>query len=159
MKTYDRLFKALFIVLTIFVLAIIIGAFTLVLATGAYEDLSVDDRIALTVVGFVVFLILIVLTVLGVLVYRDARRLGMNAWMWLLVAIYAPNGVGFIIYLIFRYNEKKKKRCPSCNTVISENYNACPGCGKELGSACPGCGKTVETDWKICPYCRHQLSE
>ena len=159
MKTYDKLFKGLFIALTAFALAILVGAVLLVIVSGAIQELSGDDKIALTVVGFVVLFILILFTTLGILVYRDAKKLGMNAWMWTLVAIYAPNGIGFIIYLIFRFNEKKKKRCASCGKVVSDKLSICPNCGENVGGICPSCQKAVEDDWKICPYCRYVLND
>jgi RNA polymerase subunit RPABC4/transcription elongation factor Spt4 len=159
MKTYDKLFKGLFIALTVFALSIIIGAAVLIGVSGAVRELSGDDRIALTVVGFIVLFILVLFTALGVLVYRDAKKLGMNAWMWTLIAIYAPNGIGFIIYLIFRFNEKKKKHCTSCGKVVSDNFSVCPACGESLGRTCPSCKKPVEIEWKVCPYCRYQLND
>ncbi|MDX1357552.1 MAG: hypothetical protein R3232_01850, partial [Clostridia bacterium] len=65
MKTYDKLFKGLFIALTAFALAILVGAVLLVIVSGAIQELSGDDKIALTVVGFVVLFILILFTTLG----------------------------------------------------------------------------------------------
>ena len=163
MKTYDKLFKALFIVLTVFVVTILIGVFLLAGLTGAYGELSQElsrgDRVALIVVGIVVLFILMLYAALGTLVYRDAKKLGMNAWMWILIAIFAPNGVGFIIYLIFRFTEKKKKHCSSCGKAVSENFSICPNCGENISGACPECSKAVEKDWKVCPYCRHKLKE
>ena len=159
MKKNDKLFKALFIVLTIIVLTILVGVFLLVTLTGAYSELSHDDRIALSVVGFIVLFVILLYSALGVIVYRDARKLGMNAWMWTLIAIFAPNGVGFIIYLIFRFTEKKKKHCSSCGKAVSENFSICPNCGENISGACPECSKAIEKDWKVCPYCRHKLKE
>lgn len=40
--------------------------------------------------------------VIGVCVYRDAVRRGMNAELWTLIAILAPLFTGVIIYLIVR---------------------------------------------------------
>jgi RNA polymerase subunit RPABC4/transcription elongation factor Spt4 len=156
-QTHEGIFKALVIIATIIVLGIFIGVTLLIGLTGAYADLSTDDRIALTVIAFIALFMVIVFAILGVLVYRDARKLGMNAWMWTLIAIFAPNGVGFIIYLVFRYNEKKKKRCQSCNYVLTDDYDVCPHCGNSVGRKCSECGKIVEKEWKVCPYCRTAL--
>ena len=41
---------------------------------------------------------------IGIYVYRDAKRRGMNAALWTLIALLAPSLVGFIIYLIVRGN-------------------------------------------------------
>jgi len=159
MEKYENLFKALFIIATIFFLVIFVGVFLAIGLTGAYGELSTDDRIALVIMSFIVLFVITLFAVIGVLVYRDAKKMGMNAWMWTLIAIYAPNGVGIIVYLIFRYNEKKKKRCASCNYVLTDDFDVCPSCGESFGNSCPGCGKFTETDWKVCPYCRHALKE
>lgn len=159
MKKYENVFKALFIAATIFFLVIFIGVFLAVGLTGAYEELSQDDKIAMIVVGFVVLFVIVLFAIIGVLIFKDAKKLGMNAWMWTLIAIYAPNGIGIIVYLIFRYNEKKNKHCPSCNYVLKGDYDACPSCGQVIGSKCEECGKPIDSDWKVCPYCRHLLRE
>ena len=56
--------------------------------------------------GFVslIFLsaVLIVPILIGVYVYRDAKRRGMNALVWTLIALFAPSLIGFIIYLLVR---------------------------------------------------------
>ncbi len=159
MKKYENIFKALFIVATIFFLVLVVGVFLAIGLTGAYGELSHDDRIALTIMGFVVLFVIVIFAVIGVLVYKDAKKMGMNAWMWTLVAIYAPNGIGIIIYLIFRYNEKQKKKCPCCKYVLTGTYKVCPQCGESLGTNCPECDKPVEPGWKVCPYCRHVLKD
>lgn len=157
MKKYENLFRSLFLVATIFFLLIFVGVFLAVGLTGAYGELSQDDQIALVVVGFVFAFVIALFAVIAVLVYKDAKKLGMNAWMWTLVAVYAPNGVGIIIYLVFRYNEKKKKRCPECNYVLTGEFDVCPSCGHSISDKCPECSKTVEDEWKVCPYCRAAL--
>lgn len=157
MKKYEGLFKALFIVATILFLVLFVGIFLAIGLTGAYGDLSPDDRIALSVVGIVFIFVIALFAVIAVLVYKDAKKLGMNAWMWTLVAVYAPNGVGIIIYLVFRYNEKRKKRCPKCSYVLGGEFEVCPSCGHNISSKCSECGKIVEEEWKVCPYCRTPL--
>lgn len=157
MQRHENLFKGLFIAATVFFLLIIIGALLAVGLTGSYEELPSDDRIALVVVGFAMLFLIALFTLIGVLVYKDAKKMGMNAWMWLLVAIYAPNGIGIVVYLIFRYNEKNKKRCPDCNYVLTGDYEVCPSCGHTLTGKCNNCGKTIEADWKVCPYCRSTI--
>jgi len=158
MKKYENLFKGLFIAATVFLLLMFVGVFLAIGLTGAYGELSQDDRIALILIPFFMIFVIILFAIIGVLVYRDAKKLGMNAWMWTLVAIYAPNGVGIIIYLVFRYNEKKKKRCPKCNYVLGGEFEVCPNCGHNISSKCSECGKIVEDEWKVCPYCRNALS-
>ena len=50
---------------------------------------------------------------IGVYVYRDAKRRGMNAMAWTLIAVVAPALIGFIIYLLIRGNSPDLQ-CPQC---------------------------------------------
>ena len=58
---------------------------------------------------------LIVPILIGVYVYRDANRRGMNAVMWTLIALIAPSLLGFIIYLLVRSSYSDKEPLP-CTT-------------------------------------------
>ena len=48
----------------------------------------------------IMILLLTIPVIVGVYVYRDAKRRGMNAALWTLVAVFAPSLIGFIIYLL-----------------------------------------------------------
>lgn len=96
--------------------------------------------------------------VLGVYVYRDAARRGMNALLWALVAVLAPSLVGLLIYLLVRGNYSDL-RCPRCNTPVGEAFVICPNCGAKLRPSCPNCAMSVEPDWKLCPKCAKPLPE
>lgn len=95
---------------------------------------------------------------IGVYVYRDAVRRGMNAVLWTLVAVFAPYLVGFIIYLFVRENHPNMS-CPECNGKITEQYVVCPSCGAPLKASCPNCKTPVEAGWKVCPTCANPLPE
>lgn len=95
---------------------------------------------------------------IGVYVYRDASRRGMNAVLWTLVAVLAPLFVGLIIYLLVRGSYSDLK-CPSCAAPVSERYVSCPRCGTRLKATCPNCAAPVEPDWKVCPHCGDPLPE
>ena len=61
----------------------------------------------MNILGSFIFLIVLLIGLLvpiliGVYVYRDANRRGMNAVMWTLIALIAPSLLGFIIYLLVR---------------------------------------------------------
>lgn len=103
-------------------------------------------------------IILAIPVAIGVFVYRDARRRGMNVALWTLIAVLAPSLIGFIIYLLVRGNHSDMK-CPNCNTRITEQYVVCPGCGAKLKPTCPNCMTAVEPDWKVCPKCANPLPE
>lgn len=93
---------------------------------------------------------------IGVYVYRDAKRRGMNAMAWTLIAVAAPALIGFIIYLLIRGNYSDLQ-CPQCTEPITEQYTVCPHCGAKLRPACPNCSFPVEADWKVCPKCAAPL--
>ena len=93
---------------------------------------------------------------IGIYVYRDAKRRGMNAVLWTLIALIAPSLVGFIIYLIVRGNYSDME-CPNCQTPVKEEYVRCPKCGAKLRPSCPNCAAPIEPDWKVCPRCANEL--
>lgn len=111
---------------------------------------------ALILLSFVLALILMLPVFIGVYVYRDAKRRGMNAVLWTLVAILAPLLVGFIVYLLVRggYSDLE---CPQCGTRVTEQFVVCPQCGAKLRPACSSCSAPVERDWKVCPRCATPL--
>ena len=96
--------------------------------------------------------------VLGVYVYRDAARRGMNAILWALVAVLAPSLIGLLVYLLVRGNYSDL-RCPRCDEPVRELFVICPRCGAKLRPSCPNCAMPVEPDWKLCPRCAQPLPE
>lgn len=95
---------------------------------------------------------------IGVYVYRDAARRGMNALLWALVAVFAPSLIGLIVYLLVRGSYSDLK-CPACNASVTEEFVVCPSCGAKLRPSCPNCSAPVELDWKVCPRCTRHLPE
>lgn len=95
---------------------------------------------------------------IGVYVYRDAKRRGMNAVLWTIVAVFVPSLTGFIIYLLVRGNYSDMV-CARCEERVSEEFVVCPNCGARLRPSCPGCGFPVEADWSVCPRCAAPLPE
>lgn len=112
-----------------------------------------------SIVLMVYLAILIVVPILvGVYVFQDARRRGMNAALWTLIAVLVPMLVGFIIYLLVRGSYPDLK-CPQCGAPVRETYVSCPQCGARLKASCPNCSAPVEPDWKVCPRCASPLSQ
>lgn len=108
---------------------------------------------------FILVVLVALLTVpilIGVYVYRDSHRRGMNAVLWTLIAVVAPALIGFIIYLLIRGNYPDLQ-CPQCAEPVTEQYAVCPHCGAKLRPACPNCSFPVELDWKVCPKCATPL--
>ena len=112
------------------------------------------------VIAIPLFMLMIIVALLplliGVYVYRDAKRRGMNAALWTLIAILAPSLIGFIIYLLVRGNYSNLK-CPRCDATVTEQYVVCPKCGAKLKPSCPNCSTPVELDWTVCPKCAQPL--
>lgn len=104
----------------------------------------------------IIILLLTIPVIVGVYVYRDAKRRGMNAALWTLVAVLAPSLIGFIIYLLVR-GSYSDLRCPRCDTRVNDTFVVCPKCGAKLRPGCRNCGTAVESDWKVCPKCAQPL--
>lgn len=103
-------------------------------------------------------LILCIPILIGVYVYRDASRRGMNAVLWTLIAVFTPSLLGLIIYLLVR-NNYSDLTCPNCNAPVEESYVVCPNCRTKLRPTCEACGAAVQTSWKVCPHCGTDLPE
>ena len=95
---------------------------------------------------------------IGVYVYRDAKRRGMNAVLWTIIAVIAPSLIGFIIYLLVRGNYPDLA-CANCGETVAEDFVVCPNCGAKLRASCPNCAFPVEADWSVCPRCATPLPE
>jgi len=104
------------------------------------------------------FVVILIPALIGVYVYRDARKRGMNAPLWTLIAVITPSLIGFIIYLLVRGNYANL-RCPVCDTAVTEQYVVCPQCGAKLRPACSNCNAPIEPGWKVCPQCASPLPE
>ena len=97
---------------------------------------------AMTIWLLVVLAIFVAIPVLvGVYVWRDASRRGMNAPLWTLVAALAPAFIGLIIYLLVR-GSWPDLRCPACGEplrgIIYRHLFQ-----KERGCYCSGCGQYI----------------
>ena len=115
-------------------------------------------------VGGLFFIPLILLFVvaipvlIGVFVYRDAKRLDMDAVLWTLIAVFAPSCIGLIVYLVVR-SQHSSMRCPGCSAKVEPHFTRCPACGRPLKNLCPNCHQAVEHTWKVCPGCGAALPE
>ena len=108
--------------------------------------------------AILISLILLIPVMVGVYVYKDAKKRGMNAVLWTLIVLLTPFLIGLVIYLLVRGNYPDL-RCPQCGEPIREKYISCPSCGAKLKKTCPSCASPVEPQWKVCPYCGQSLPE
>lgn len=109
--------------------------------------------------GFLIFSIILLiiiglLIVISTFIYRDAPKHNMDPWMWMCIAVFVPNLLGLLIYLIVRSDNKTpKERCISCGNNVNKDYNICPYCGNSLDCKCPKCGTKISPNWILCPKC------
>ena len=115
----------------------------------------------LAMVGSYIFLvvfglIIIVPVIIGILVWKDAERRGLNK-VWALAAALIPNFLGLIAYLIVASQQKPKAQCPECKNTVEQGYHNCPHCGYKFQGTCPQCNREISPEWKLCPHCGQQL--
>jgi hypothetical protein len=92
-------------------------------------------------------------------VYRDAKRRGMHAGLWLLlILILSPAylAIGFLLYFFLR--EPLPYACPQCATIVGARFNFCPNCNTNLHPSCPNCRQEVSEADKFCANCGNTLS-
>jgi hypothetical protein len=89
-------------------------------------------------------------------IYGDARRRNMNAPLWTVLALFAPSGIGIILYFIFR--EPLANFCAKCGAVAQSGFAYCPQCGASLSNVtCPQCHRIPEPGWTHCASCGAKL--
>ncbi|MCQ2420160.1 MAG: zinc ribbon domain-containing protein [Clostridia bacterium] len=81
--------------------------------------------------------VLTVSLTIGFCVYRDAKRRGMNAGLWALIAAVAPALIGLIAYYVAGQNHPDL-RCPNCDAPVQEQSSVCPKCGQTLNGVQKG---------------------
>ncbi len=150
-------FKIFFIILSVMIGLIMAFSFFAVgsVMISGNPDGSEIHVITFPVVAAFIIVIVAIMALIAILVFRDAKKRGMNPWLWATVATFVPNLLGVVIYLIVRYTFKTP--CPSCGHGLQGDFNICPYCGAKLKVNCPSCGKEVSDEWKICPYCGDSL--
>jgi cytochrome bd-type quinol oxidase subunit 2 len=89
-------------------------------------------------------------------VHADARRRGMNALLWTLLAIFLPSAIGIILYFLLR--DPLAVPCPSCGTPAKKGHAFCASCGASVRRACAQCRQAVEPGWRNCPSCGASLT-
>lgn len=105
---------------------------------------------SVALIGSVRFIISIVI---GVIVYKDAKKQGLDAWLWSLTAMIVPSFIGALIYLVVSNQYARKWQCSNCKEVVLEDYNLCPKCEAVFQKTCKHCNKVMTPESTICPYC------
>ena len=89
-------------------------------------------------------------------IYADAKRRGMRAGMWTLLAAFIPYLIGVILYFLLR--DPLPAPCPKCGQYARGSFTFCPNCGNELLRVCRVCRKKLEPGWVNCAYCGTALA-
>jgi hypothetical protein len=71
-------------------------------------------------------------------IYTDARRRAMPAVVWVLIAMFVPNLLGFLLFFALR--RPLGSPCPSCGQLIAAEQRFCSWCGGQslVTPAAPG---------------------
>jgi hypothetical protein len=88
---------------------------------------------------------------------RDAKRRGMSALLWVLVAIFVTNGLGIILYFLLR--QPISARCPQCAGAVQPGFGFCPRCSYRLSRQCAQCQREVGVNDFYCPNCGSALEK
>lgn len=118
-------------------------------------------EVAVIVYPIIILLVLLVAAIpviMGIYIYKDAKKRGMNAALWTLIGVLAPGFIGLIIYLIVR-GEHSDLQCNSCGKPVSTAFSVCPYCGAPLKEKCSKCGYTLNPDWMVCANCGTEIPE
>ena len=105
--------------------------------------------------------------VLSVWVGFDANRREMNGFLWGLL-VFFTSVVGLIVYLIVVSTSNGRavaftpppatSTCAGCGSSVESRFKVCPYCGRALSSECPGCQRATSPEWKVCPHCATSLT-
>ena len=140
-------------------LAAVMALLQMAIAHGAIS-FSPSDRsagpIVLSIAAGVGLLLLFVAALIGIHVYRDARKRGMEPLLWTLLTVFIPYFLGLIIYLIVRH--PLQTTCPSCGARGPEKAAFCPSCGRPLLRACARCETPLENEARFCHACGQEVA-
>jgi len=148
--------KIFFIGLTMF--SILVAAIIALSIIGTLADYKAANGDISAIIPIFIILPIVFLLVFGFMynvgnfVFKDSQKKGMDPWLWTSMALFIPNFIGLIIYLIVR-NTNNKKICNKCGRPVDEEFISCPFCGNKLKESCASCGATVELNWNICSKC------
>jgi len=135
-------------------LVLVWGVLGALLARDFFEFSEHDATagpIIMYVVGTLLAIAVVVVVGIGIFVYRDAKKRGMPAVLWALVAVFVPYFVGLIVYLIAR--QMRQGSCPRCGGAAPADAAFCPHCGQPVQRTCAACRGRIPPDGRFCPSC------
>jgi len=90
-------------------------------------------------------------------VNSDARRRGMNTWLWTALVFFIPNAFGFIIYFLVR--QPMMTSCRHCGAMLLPHFRFCPKCSTPRTAVCGHCATPVQPGDQFCNNCGRMLAE
>ena len=110
-----------------------------------------------TLLGALILIGIFVWVGIGIAVYHDAKKRGMEPLLWALVATLVPYLLGLIAYLIIRHPIQTV--CPSCSQPIAQGDVYCKSCGAAVQVQCSACHRPTAPGSRYCPHCGVLLGE
>lgn len=92
------------------------------------------NQVSAIMVSTIILMIIVFGILIGILVwvYKDAKHIGANAWLWvLIVALFNTSFIGLILYFLIGRKEVKSI-CTSCGSSIQSSAKYCNVCGVNL---------------------------
>jgi predicted membrane channel-forming protein YqfA (hemolysin III family) len=114
-------------------------------------------EIALFVVAAIGLLLVFFLIGVGLFVYHDAKRRGMEpVLLWVLVAVFVPYFIGLIVYLLAR--RPVQAVCPACGRRVTGEMVYCSRCGAAVKPMCAKCDRPMEGGARYCTHCGAEVT-
>ncbi|SHI61893.1 Double zinc ribbon [Clostridium cavendishii DSM 21758] len=139
-----------------FIILSIISIFFIGISSLVIINCTKADIIPVCIMGLVVLIVILIIYLIGRFVFTDAKKRGMDPWLWTTIAIFIPNLLGLILYLIIRTSYTKEV-CLNCGKAVNEDFLNCPYCGYKLKNDCPSCNSPISPTWNVCPKCGKKL--
>lgn len=73
----------------------------------------------------------VLMLVLGIWTYRDAKRRGLDAGLWTAIVLLVPNLIGLLLYFLIG-RRQAMVLCPHCGGKVPKASRYCMDCGKEI---------------------------
>lgn len=159
MESTKKIFMGIAAILSLCFIGMLTMAIYTISSDSQYNHENAYQMILPIMAISIIFLVIFIMAyIIGHFVFKDAKKRGMDPWVWTGISIFIPNFIGLIIYLIIR-NSHIVHNCPNCNEVVDENFINCPFCGYRLKGICQSCGEPISFKWSICPKCGEKLKQ
>ena len=115
--------------------------------TGIYEVLEVNDTIRQLVISGSPDT-----AIRAAAVEAGMRSIGEDGLKKVMEGRTTLEEVTRVIYL----STQTPRVCPSCSTVLNQEFEYCHSCGTWVGEHCEACKRRLNPGWSHCPYCGHE---